>query len=223
MRNIGISVEPPPVQVDGLDEQGNTTVSMAYNIVDSSTVEPIKHLWDFDYLVFPQPWEQGLSEKVAADFEGYKQIGLEYEAEQERKRKEDSDYRAQMESAANIAFVAMAQQGQLDDVTVSEHPNLFIAWSEHWTGRAGTIVRDGGGLYRSIHDVGPGQNTKPSETPSMWTRIADPSDEWPEWMQPIGAHDAYSKEAQVSHGGKHWVSDVDANVWEPGIYGWTKA
>ena len=34
--------------------------------------------------------------------------------------------------------------------------------------------------------------------------------------------DAYPKGAKVSHNGKHWISDLDANVWEPGVYGWTE-
>jgi hypothetical protein len=28
--------------------------------------------------------------------------------------------------------------------------------------------------------------------------------------------------AKVSHNGKHWISDVDNNVWEPGVYGWSE-
>ena len=39
----------------------------------------------------------------------------------------------------------------------------------------------------------------------------------------MGAHDAYSAGAKVSHGEKHWISDQDGNVWEPGVYGWTEA
>ena len=38
----------------------------------------------------------------------------------------------------------------------------------------------------------------------------------------VGSTDAYAKGAKVSHNGKHWTSDVDANVWEPGAYGWTE-
>ena len=45
-------------------------------------------------------------------------------------------------------------------------------------------------------------------------------EEWPEWIQPTGAHDAYAKGAKVIHNNVKWVSDVDANVWEPGVYGW---
>lgn len=56
----------------------------------------------------------------------------------------------------------------------------------------------------------------------MWTQIGNPLEEFPDWVQPLGAHDAYSKGAKVSHNGEKWTSDVDGNVWEPGVYGWTK-
>lgn len=42
------------------------------------------------------------------------------------------------------------------------------------------------------------------------------------WKQPEGAHDTYNNGAEVSHKGSVWTSDVDNNVWEPGVYGWTK-
>ena len=44
----------------------------------------------------------------------------------------------------------------------------------------------------------------------------------PTWIQPTGAHDAYAKNALVTHGGFTWKSDADANTWAPGVYGWTK-
>lgn len=44
--------------------------------------------------------------------------------------------------------------------------------------------------------------------------------EIPGWVQPTGAHDAYPINAVVSHNGGVWRSIVDANVWEPGVYGW---
>jgi hypothetical protein len=48
----------------------------------------------------------------------------------------------------------------------------------------------------------------------------DASSDTPAWLQPTGAHDAYSKDAVVSHGGKTWKSLLDANVWEPGVANW---
>jgi hypothetical protein len=127
----------------------------------------------------------------------------------------------EMMEVSSLVFVQMAQDGTLDDVTISEHPSLFPTWTPDWTGKAGTILMDEGNLYRSIHDVtNTAQNTKPSETPSMWTAISDPTQEYPEWVQPIGAHDAYDMGSKVSHDGKHWESEVDGNVWQPGVYGW---
>ena len=34
-----------------------------------------------------------------------------------------------------------------------------------------------------------------------------------------GAQDAYNTGDKVSHNDKHWVSKIDANVWEPGAVG----
>jgi hypothetical protein len=41
----------------------------------------------------------------------------------------------------------------------------------------------------------------------------------PEWVQP-GSTNPYMKGDKVTHNGSTWVSLVDNNVWEPGVYGW---
>lgn len=131
---------------------------------------------------------------------------------------------ASAQAVAELMFVKAAQEQQLDETTIAEYPDLFVEWDANWRGKQGDIVQDEGNLYRSIHDVtNEGQNTKPSATPSMWTRIGNPLDEFPEWVQPIGAHDAYAKGDKASHNGKNWVSTADNNVWEPGVYGWEEA
>ncbi|MDL2253303.1 hypothetical protein LJC49_04430 [Ruminococcaceae bacterium OttesenSCG-928-I18] len=140
----------------------------------------------------------------------------------EEKAKERGDGTT-TEPLATSLFMSMAQTQMLDDVVIAQHPDLFVQWDEHWTGTSGSIVRDEGGLYRSLHDVGAGQNTKPSETPSMWAMISAPAEEWPVWRQPLGAHDAYQADAKVSHGGKHWINSYgDGNIWEPGVFGWSE-
>lgn len=40
------------------------------------------------------------------------------------------------------------------------------------------------------------------------------------WAQPLGAHDAYEKDATVTHNGKEWISLTAYNVWEPGVANW---
>jgi hypothetical protein len=56
---------------------------------------------------------------------------------------------------------------------------------------------------------------------SGWREVL-PDGEISAWIQPTGAHDAYAQGAVVTHNEFTWVSDVDDNVWEPGVYGWTK-
>ncbi len=38
----------------------------------------------------------------------------------------------------------------------------------------------------------------------------------------ISRKHAYRIRAEIEkHNGQTWVSDVDNNVWEPGVYGWS--
>ena len=95
----------------------------------------------------------------------------------------------------------------------------------------GMLVRDDDGvLYRSI--IGTQERPTellyhPKDVPTLLEKVEEggeeaPSEEYPEWVQPTGAHDAYAQGAKVSHNGKKWTSDIAANVWEPGVYGWTE-
>ena len=111
-----------------------------------------------------------------------------------------------------------------DDVALAAPAVLFDAWNADGVSYAkGDIRQYNGLLYRCIQAHTSQSDWTPSAAVSLWTRIADPTQEWPEWIQPTGAHDAYASGAKVSHNGKHWISTADANVWEPGVYGWEEA
>lgn len=43
-----------------------------------------------------------------------------------------------------------------------------------------------------------------------------------DWVQPTGAQDAYQKGDKVTYEGKHYISDIDNNVWSPTTYGWSE-
>ena len=58
--------------------------------------------------------------------------------------------------------------------------------------------------------------------PALWAKVLIPDETVvPEWEQPDNTN-PYSTGDKVTHNGKTWVSDVDNNVWEPGVYGWTE-
>lgn len=104
-----------------------------------------------------------------------------------------------------------------------------VDWYKEWvyaekvgTGdRRWELVGEENLLFECIAPAGLDEGTnlyKPSETPALWKRVW--TEEWPEWVQPLGAHDAYILGAKVTHNGKKWVSNIANNVWEPGVYGW---
>ena len=125
-------------------------------------------------------------------------------------------------AVASLMFSMAAEAGQIDDITASEHPAMFQAWQPNINYTAGQIRERLGELYRCVQGHTSQTGWEPENTPALWTRIADPAEEWPEWVQPLGAHDAYALDAKVSHDGKHWISGYDNNVWEPGVFGWTE-
>lgn len=57
-----------------------------------------------------------------------------------------------------------------------------------------------------------GSSTKPEEL----------ADEWPEYKQPTGAHNAYHVGDKITYNGKHYTCVMDGCVWTPDTYpqGW---
>ena len=119
------------------------------------------------------------------------------------------------------ALIEKAAAG-LADADALNGMELFEAWMPEKDYVKGQRVRYGGKLYRLIPETHHSQaNWTPDLTPAIWARLADPAVEWPEWVQPLGAEDAYPVGAKVSHNGKHWLNTYgNGNIWEPGIFGW---
>ena len=79
-------------------------------------------------------------------------------------------------------------------------------------------------LYKVVQAHTSQAQWTPDITPALYTEVAKPG-EIPVWKQPTGAQDAYMKGDKVHYPdaeGDVWVSTVDYNTWEPGVYGWEK-
>lgn len=111
----------------------------------------------------------------------------------------------------------------LSDTDALNGVELFAVWASDTDYAVGDRVSYEGTLYKCLTAHTSQSTWTPDASPSLWVRVDDPSIEWPEWVQPVGSTDAYPLGAKVSHNGKHWISDVDGNVWEPGVYGWIEA
>lgn len=109
----------------------------------------------------------------------------------------------------------------LPDEDALEAVELFPAWAAGVDYAVQERIRYDGTLYRCEQAHTSQTGWEPPNVPALWTAVS--LDEWPEWVQPTGAQDAYQTGDKVTHNETHWISTVDANVWEPGVYGWEAA
>ena len=77
-------------------------------------------------------------------------------------------------------------------------------------------------LYQVLQDHTSAEEWKPDNTPSLYKKIGVAEDGTPEWVQPLGASDAYNTGDVVMYKGKKYKSTMDGNVWPPDVYplGW---
>ena len=105
----------------------------------------------------------------------------------------------------------------LDDETALTGVELFPMW-ELVSYSVGDRVQYNGTLYKCIQAHTAQSDWTPDATPALWTVVT--IEEWPEWVQPTGAHDAYNTGDKVSYNGKHYVCTINANTYAPDVYGW---
>lgn len=127
------------------------------------------------------------------------------------------------EEAVKYRNAILVASESLSDEVASTVPDLFDSWQTDTYYNVGDRRKYNGTLYKCLTAHESQSTWTPDVSPSLWVRTDDPGEEWPEWVQPQGATDSYMAGAKVSHNEKHWISDVDYNTWEPGVYGWTEA
>lgn len=211
-------------QVRVLDEEGVTTAIYAAHAVTELAltqgggvrvgmqVEPLE-----------QTQADALSERMAAQawILEAQQAHIEVQAQQ-------LSGQAALLGAARVAArrtVAADADAMTADELAACAP-LFDSWDGGMAYAVGGIVAYGGALYRCVQAHTSQAGWTPDASRALWTPLGlteDDPDAVPEWVQPTGAHDAYAKGSHVMHNGTEWVSDLDANVWEPGVSGWTQA
>ncbi|MCI8481153.1 MAG: chitinase [Oscillibacter sp.] len=193
-----------------------------YNLAMTEAPTYIKKAANGCYVLCPEPEAQG----IAYNGQVFHLLGREEMEDVETVMLEETDAGEEISRAAeagSIMFVTLAEAGNIDGAAAAEHAELFAPWAYPVKYKTGQIRRHTDGkLYRCLQDHTSQEDWAPDAASSLWAVAADPAEAWPAWSQPVGAHDAYAKDSRTSHNGKHWASDLDGNVWEPGIYGWTE-
>ena len=108
----------------------------------------------------------------------------------------------------------------LTDEDALQAVELFPQWVVEHAYVVGERLQYNGVLYRVAQAHTSQADWTPDITPALFVVVS--LDEWPEFVQPTGAHDAYNKGDKVTFEGKHYISLIDANVYSPAAYpaGW---
>ena len=108
----------------------------------------------------------------------------------------------------------------LGDETALTGVELFPMWAIGGAYAVDDRVQYGGTLYKCVQAHTSQADWTPDITPALWVAVS--IEEYPEWVQPTGAHDAYNIGDIVSYNGTLYISLIDANVWSPEGYpaGW---
>lgn len=121
--------------------------------------------------------------------------------------------------AYRAAIIKAAES--LDDRDALSAPMLFERWSgEGVSYEVDTRLYYDGILYKVLQDHVSQAGWTPDAAPSLFAKVLIPDPGViPEWEQPSSTN-PYMTGDKVRHNEKIWISTVDNNVWEPGVYGW---
>ena len=122
----------------------------------------------------------------------------------------------------SIAFVKMAEKGDIDEITASENANLFLEWQTGVNYKANTLLQYKGLLYRVLQEHTSQADWTPDTTASLYKVLVVNENGILEWARPISSVDAYMIGDECMFNGVHKRSTIDHNVWSPDEYpdGW---
>ena len=115
-----------------------------------------------------------------------------------------------------------------DESTMMEIADIYPEYAVGKAYKTGNVFKYGVNadgetqLYQVLQPHTSAAEWKPDEAVSLYKKIGIAPGGYPIWTQPVGASDAYQKGDIVQHNDKLWQSDIDGNVWEPGVYGWSE-
>lgn len=110
----------------------------------------------------------------------------------------------------------------LSDEEALNFVTLYPLWSVGKVYLTDTRIKYDDILYKCITEHISQAQWTPDKSPSLWARVLVSTEgDILEWTQPDSTN-AYMTGDKVIHNDKTWVSDIDNNVWEPGVYGWSE-
>ena len=125
-----------------------------------------------------------------------------------------------LESAQKVRAAMDVAGEALNDETALQAVALYTPWVSGVWYAFNERIRYHDLLYRCVQAHTSQADWTPDVTTALWVRVS--VEEWPEWVQPTGAHDAYNTGDKVTYNGSRYVCTMDANVYAPDVSGWEK-
>lgn len=114
-------------------------------------------------------------------------------------------------------------RGLVPDELSLQVPNLYPEWKVETAYVIGERILYNEVLYKVLQDHISQETWTPVDAPSLFAQVLIPDvTVIPDWIQP-GATNTYKAGDKVVHNGQTWISIIDNNSWEPGVYGWELA
>ena len=120
-----------------------------------------------------------------------------------------------------VAEPILADEANLAEQDIEDAKMLYPVW--RGTGIDYEVedkVRHEEQLYKVIQPHTSQSDWSPDVAVSLFTKFR-PAGAVEPWVQPESTN-PYMQGEKVTHNSKTWISDVDNNVWEPGVYGWSE-
>ena len=121
---------------------------------------------------------------------------------------------------------AMLIRQQINSLIVEDNVALrmtefYPEWAAGVDYAAGYKAQYNGTLYKCVQAHTAQADWNPVDAPSLWAEVLAGQDGTAigEWVQPDSTN-PYMRGDKVNYKGKLYESEVDNNVWEPGVYGW---
>ena len=114
------------------------------------------------------------------------------------------------------------QTATMTDEQILKFPAFVEKWRSGQKYEVGKRLEYNGTIYKVLTEHTSQDDWTPDVSPSLFAKILIPDPTViPEWEQPDSTN-PYMTGDKVTHNGKMWESDIDNNVWEPGVYGWSE-
>ena len=124
------------------------------------------------------------------------------------------------ELARQLRKLLVNQTAEMTDEQILNYPDFVEKWRSGQKYEVGKRLEYNGIVYKVLVAHTSQADWTPDAAPSLFAKVLIPdTGAVPEWKQPDSTN-PYAKSDKVTHNGKTWESEVDNNVWEPGVYGW---